>query len=385
MPSANTLQEECQWTFRAVLKLAFALVELTRKSVYSFLAGLEGEYGNRKMPTIEKQLAEWIALRHLPRPGDRVAVAVSGGADSVALLLLLLELAPEQGWQLSVAHYDHGWRADSAADATWVRELASRLQLSFHQGRAIAPRPTSNREQHARRARYGFLQELITAGIVDRVATGHTQDDQAETLLLRLLRGAGPAGLAGILPSRPIGAGAATGTLVRPLLDISHASLQAWLRERDQTWRDDPTNLDRTLRRNWVRQELVPLLSRELNPALGASLGTLAEVMRAEEEYWAQVMGPLADNIWRVEGSQLIATRARLLALPLAVQRRLLREGVRRLRGNLLRLQFHHVEAVVQALRQGPRPPRRYLMSGAVCQVNTREVRLSQPARPDAL
>ncbi|MGH9519490.1 MAG: tRNA lysidine(34) synthetase TilS, partial [Terriglobales bacterium] len=297
-----------------------------------------------------------------------------------------LELASDQGLQLSIVHFDHAWRPESGADATWVGALAARLQIAFHLGHAAGPRPTANREQSARRARYGYFQGLIAAGVADRIATGHTQDDQAETVLLRMLRGAGPAGLAGIWPSRPIAVGAAPGTLVRPVLGLSHAALQDWLRARGQIWRDDPSNQDQSLRRNWVRHALMPILRQEVNPALAAGLGTLAEVMRAEEENWAQVMGPLADKVWRVEGVELITMRAELLAFPLAAQRRLLREGVRRLRGNLLRLQFHHVEAVVQALRQGPHPPRHYLLAGVECQLNRREVRLGRPpARSNAL
>lgn len=384
------LQPAGQWLPSVAPLGRLRLAELARVGGYCFLdrAASDLEFG--KVQTLERQLAEWIAHRTLLRQGDRIGVAVSGGADSTALLLLLHALAADHGWQLSVVHYDHGWRPDSGDDATWVGELAARLQLPFHLGNGAALPPRANREQAARRDRHAFFHHLIATGQADCIATGHTQDDQAETVLLRLLRGAGPAGLRGILPSRSLVAGAPPGSppgsplglIVRPLLGLSRSALRSWLEDRGQSWREDPTNLDLSLRRNWVRRELLPMLQGEFNPAIAHSLATLAEVMRAEEEYWAQVTTPLADKLWRVEGHQLIASRTQLQAYPLALQRRLLREGVRRLRGDLLRLQFHHVEVVVQALCLAPRPPRQFLLAGVICHLNARSLRL---VRPNAL
>lgn len=384
------LQPAGQWLPSVAPLGRLRLAELARVAGYCFLdrAASDLEFG--KVQTLERQLAEWIAHRTLLRQGDRIGVAVSGGADSTALLLLLHALAADHGWQLSVVHYDHGWRPDSGDDATWVGELAARLHLPFHLGNGAALPPRANREQVARRDRHAFFHHLIATGQADCIATGHTQDDQAETVLLRLLRGAGPAGLRGILPSRSLVAGAPPGSppgpplglIVRPLLGLSRSALRSWLEDRGQSWREDPTNLDLSLRRNWVRRELLPMLQGEFNPAIAHGLATLAEVMRAEEEYWAQVTTPLADKLWRVEGHQLIASRTQLQAYPLALQRRLLREGVRRLRGDLLRLQFHHVEVVVQALCLAPRPPRQFLLAGVICHLNARSLRL---VRPNAL
>lgn len=373
------MQPEDQWLSGALPAWGRALPERTKVAGYVFPHSATPDLKFGKVQSLEQEVAEWIARRDLLHPGDRIGVAVSGGADSTALLLLLAELAPAHGWQLAVVHYDHGWRSDSAADANWVADLALRMQAPFHLGVGAALPPSSNREQRARHHRHAFFHQLIATGACDRIVTGHTRDDQAETILLRLLRGAGPAGLAGILPSRPIAAGAPAATLVRPLLGSSRAALRSWLQARGQSWREDPTNQDLSLRRNWVRAELVPLLQGEFNPALDAALATLAEVMRGEEEYWAQVIAPMADNLWHVEGPQLIASRTQLQGLPLALQRRLLREGVRRLRGDLLRLQFHHVESVVQAICRAPQRPRRFPLAGVICHVTARELRLVGP------
>ena len=215
----------------------------------------------------------------LPR-GARVAVAVSGGADSMCLLRVLLDLAAECGVDLSVAHFNHQLRgAESAADERAVAELAGRLDLPFYRAEGNVRAAKGNLEQAARRARQTFFAELMAAGKVDRVALGHTRDDQAETVLFRFLRGAGLAGLAGIYPATADG-------YVRPLIDVTRAEVEAFLGARGIPWRDDSTNLDLSFARNRIRHALLPQLAGEWNPMLRESLARMADLAHEEERWW---------------------------------------------------------------------------------------------------
>jgi tRNA(Ile)-lysidine synthase len=214
------------------------------------------------------------------RAGERVGVAVSGGADSVALLLLLLELRKELGIVLRVVHFNHKLRGkDSDGDEKFVAKLAEKCGLAFHAGRAdIAAKAKSrkaNLEDTARRARYEFFARLVGDGRVDKVAVAHTADDQAETVLAHILRGTGLAGLGGIHP--------AVGHVVRPLLGVRRAELRAYLKSKKQTWREDATNRDTTRMRARIRKKLMPVLEKEFQPAVVEHLATLAELARADE------------------------------------------------------------------------------------------------------
>lgn len=212
--------------------------------------------------------------------GRRVGVAVSGGADSVFLLHALRELGPTWNLQFSVIHIDHGIRgAASTADAEFVAQLARTFDIPFHLHRADVPAIEGNLEEAARNVRQAFYTELIAAGTVDRVATGHTRSDQAETVLYRILRGSGLTGLSGILPVTSEG-------IVRPLLEIDRSEIEAWLRQHEIAWREDATNQDRTFARNRLRHEILPLLRKEFNPQLDAALSNLATLARDEEAYW---------------------------------------------------------------------------------------------------
>jgi len=312
---------------------------------------------------LERRVQAWARRHRLLVPGLRVGVAVSGGADSVALLRLLHEWSEEWGLLVAVVHVDHGWRPDSAADAAWVEALARRLGLEFHLRSLLAP-PSGNREQWARQARYAYFEELIAASHAQRVATAHTADDQAETVLLRLLRGAGPAGLAGILPARggletPAGQAAAV-TVIRPLLSVSRQELRAWLRTRGQDWREDPSNADLSLARNRLRHRYMPGLQAEFNAALPQRLAALAEVSRAEEEFWAAYLTPLVAQCFEIQPGQWRGSRRELARLPLAVRRRIVRAAITVLQGHLRHVNFDPVEAVVTALDDPTGPPRQF-------------------------
>ena len=284
-----------------------------------------------------------IRREELLRAGDRVGVAVSGGIDSVALLRLLLELRQELGIVLSVVHFNHGLRgAESEADQEFVRGLARQHGLEFYGAGGdvarLAAQEGSGVEAAARELRYGFFRRLLGANedddveiesevpqglkpeslgtiigtaeavpfpisiapsalqanesvpaiLLNKIVTGHTLDDQAETVLMRVIRGTGLRGLGGIYPrilvEREDEDG--HGEIVRPLLGVRRRELEQYLVELKQPWREDSTNADSKFTRNRVRRLVLPVLEREFNPAVLESLSELAEIARDEEDYW---------------------------------------------------------------------------------------------------
>ena len=239
------------------------------------------------------------------RAGQTAGVAVSGGADSVCLLHILLELAPRWDLRLRVLHLNHNLRGEeSRADAAFVTALANRLGLPVTVREADFSSTAGNLEQAARETRLNFFRERMAAGEVDCVALGHTLSDQAETVLFRFLRGAGSAGLAGI---RPVTAE----RIVRPLLEVDRAEVEAFLRERGIAWREDSSNADPRFARNRIRRQLMPQLIRDWNPALAETLAQTADWARAEEAWWEREVDRLADGLLvRRGGAVYLRSRA---------------------------------------------------------------------------
>ncbi len=282
------------------------------------------------------------------RPGERICVAVSGGADSIALLRLLLELRDELGIVVSVAHFHHGIRgAEADADLEFVAQLAAEHDLEFHSGREDAPRYAAAKrislETAAHQLRHQFFCRLLAEKKADRIATAHTRDDQAETVLMKFLRGAGTRGLAGVFPEQRLEAG----SIVRPLLDTSRAELRAYLRTVGQSWREDHSNTDLSFTRNRVRARVLPMIREELNPSVDTNLSHSAEIARAEEQYWRDQLAKLLPMFVipgqpaRGGGRKPTASVSvsleipRLLQQPLALQRRILRAGAEQIGCNL--------------------------------------------------
>jgi tRNA(Ile)-lysidine synthase len=243
------------------------------------------------------------------RPGDRVCAAVSGGADSVALLLLLHAAngLPRNalGVGLSAVHVHHGLRgAEADEDLAFVEALCGRLEVPLHVHHAgVAERVARTREaraaetieEAARELRYECFARLIADGQADSVLTAHTLDDQAETVVMKLLRGAWTEGLSGIHPLVVPGGGR-PGRIVRPLLGVRRVELEDFLRGRGQTWRTDSSNADEAFRRNRVRRHLLPIL-REYNPSIDQALANLAELARDDEERWQAEVGHILPQV----------------------------------------------------------------------------------------
>ncbi len=287
----------------------------------------------------------------LLKPGLRLAVGVSGGADSVALLRALHEQSRERGLVLHVAHLHHGLRGEEAdADLDFVRALAGSLDLPFHEARvdtvaeaaARSGKPAESIEEAARRLRYRFFAELLSkktphAAALDAVATAHTLDDQAETVLAKLLRGAWTEGLSAIHPRLEL----PEGIILRPLLAVSRAEIEAYLRALGQSWRTDSSNADNSFTRNRIRRELLPHLEA-YNPRLRLHLAQIATLARAEETFLAAEAArltavlilpgrPVRGGGRAASDSGLALDIAALAVQPIALQRRILRHAAAQL------------------------------------------------------
>lgn len=302
------------------------------------------------VPALALQVADYMRQQHLLKPGDRVGVAVSGGADSVALLRLLLELQSELGLVLSVVHFNHNLRAaESDADQQFVEELARSNHLTFHCGsgtvRSYAAEQHLSIEAAARELRYQYFSKLRDRSL-DRVATAHTLDDQAETVLLRLVRGAGNRGLAGIYPRRPVHSAASATEqpeIIRPLLSTRRRELEAYLREIGQPWREDASNRDLRHARNRMRHGILPRLERHFNPQVREALAEAAEIARAEEEFWDAELRRVMPLVW-TPGKTTLQLKS-LRDLPVSLQRRAIRAAAE---SRNLRLEFRQVEEIRQ-------------------------------------
>jgi tRNA(Ile)-lysidine synthase len=273
----------------------------------------------------------------------RIGVAISGGADSVFLLRALGEL----GVAVAVLHINHRLRgAESDRDEAFVRALASNYGLPLHV--LAAPVPEGNIEQEARRSRYDFFAQQIAAGVCDAVATGHTLDDQAETVLYRFLRGAGTAGLSGIRPTTASG-------IIRPLIELRRDEIRQWLTDRNIQWQEDCSNENREFLRNRIRLQHMPELSASLNPALPEVLASTATWALAEEDYWTEELNRLSPLYFIEKPETILISTKPFLELPVALQRRLLRRGIERVRGSLRAIDFQHVERIraMMATREG--------------------------------
>ena len=332
----------------------------------------------------------------LLKPGLRLAVGLSGGADSVALLRLLEKRSRELGLVLSAAHLHHGLRgAEADADRDFCHDLAERLGLPFHEARvdtaeAARPDPATGKppetiEEAARRLRYAWFRELMNSGAVEAVATAHTLDDQAETVLARFLRGAWTEGLAGIHPVVRF----PEGRILRPLLKTRRADIEAYLRELGQHWREDSSNRHLTFTRNRIRHELLPVLE-VWNPRLREHLAQMSELAREEDAWWEGEVERVAAQIvlpgrsvrggGRAASEGLAIEANRLAELPVALQRRVLRLAAGRLGAEP---DFDGTEAL-RALALTGKAGQKCELAGVLGERTHRELRLTAVGRAGA-
>jgi tRNA(Ile)-lysidine synthase len=325
--------------------------------------------GNRdpgRRSELAQKVLRSLTERHHVTAGQRIGIAVSGGADSVALLRLFLELRTELGIVLSVVHFNHKLRGKAAdRDEAFVGKLAENYGLPFHVAReniaAKAKQERANVEDVARRARYAYFERLVSDGRVDRIAVAHTADDQAETVLSHILRGTGIAGVGGIHPE--------AGAVFRPLLRVRRGPLRVYLRSLGQAWREDATNRDVKRTRARIRHKLVPFLEEEFQSAVVEHLCQLADLAR-EEDAWLESSAELRVFLggreekagWRIPTGELIAPRVNK---PLggsadsiwsrhaaeAMSKRMIRLLVKKVKPRSGQLSALHVDAVLRLAR----------------------------------
>jgi tRNA(Ile)-lysidine synthase len=307
-------------------------------------AGSEG-LGKRKSQSLilPLKVKRTVDRFKLLKKGDKVLIACSGGPDSMGLLAVMLELRPVYSLQLSLAHFNHRLRRSADRDERFVIETARRhnipLYLRREDIRSYALKQGLNIEEAGRRRRYEFLRATAARIGATKVATGHTLNDQAETVLLRLLRGSGPGGLAGIAPM-------VDGLIIRPLLDVERSEVEAYLKEKKISFCEDESNQDIRYHRNRIRLRLIPYLQKHYEPGIVRNLARLAEIAREDEEWATKIAGRRMQKALILSKGRFQLDAALLAAFPPALARRCVREFILRLKGDLRRISLENVEAV---------------------------------------
>ena len=306
------------------------------------------------MAPLDETFRRLILQQPLIRAGDSVLAGVSGGADSMALLHLLAGLRPTPTFSLTIVHVDHQLRADSQADAAFVEEQGRRLDVPVLTLRrdvaALAARERLSIEDAARRARYDAFADAGRRTGASALMLAHTADDQAETVLMRLLRGSGLTGLSGIPPARAHG----PLTVLRPLLGVWRREIAAYLRERGLPCREDASNADLRFTRNRIRRELLPLLEREYNPNIKAALVQLAEQVRCDAGYVAEASRRHQKRLVKTARGERSVRTAAFRRQPPAIQRQLIRFAIQDLRGDLAGFEFRHWRELEQLFTERP-------------------------------
>ena len=293
-----------------------------------------------------------LAAHHMLAPGDRVLVGVSGGPDSMVLLHLLVRLAPGLEIGLGVAHLNHCLRGTSAdKDASFVKQAAAALNIACHTGRArvikVKQRLGLSLEEAGRRVRYAFFNKTMVDTGYNKLALGHHSDDNAEQMLMAILRGTGSRGLSGIAPVRG-------NRIIRPLINVRRSQIENFVRKAGIACVSDTSNDDLRFVRNRIRHRLLPLLADEYNPRIADHLNRLADVMRTEAAWTDSLVATEYKRALIAHQNGTITISAgSLKAMHPAVARRLVRDALQDLTGTLRRITFAHVQAVLHLLAEG--------------------------------
>jgi len=316
---------------------------------------------------------ETIATYRMFNRADSVLVAVSGGPDSVALAHILLNLAEEYFLRPALVHLNHCLREqDSDRDAEFVAAFARQLHVPLYSEKKDVLAFQRNRrlslEEAARRIRYEFYDAVAARYGFNKIALGHHRDDNAELVLMNLLRGSGPLGLSGIAPVR-------NGKIVRPLIHLKRTEIIDYIAEKNLQYVTDSSNADPKFQRNKIRHDLIPELNKSYNPRIIETLNRLGDIMRAENQWFEDALKPVFNQCVLTKTSGKIS-----LAIPhlskraQAVKRRIIRKAILSVKKDLRRITFSHVDAVLELIETGPVTGSLNLPDGMRVQRNTAEL-----------
>jgi tRNA(Ile)-lysidine synthase len=328
-----------------------------------------------------RRVTQTIAENSMVQPGDSVLAAVSGGPDSVALIHILSELTSVFSFRLAVAHLNHDLRShESDHDAEFVTSLARKLNLPFHADkknvRRYQLRHRLSPEEAARQVRYGFFNQVAESHGYTKIAVGHQLDDNAELVMMFLLRGSGTLGLSGMPPIRD-------GKIIRPLLKIKRSEIIDYLAEQDLEYVSDTSNANVSYLRNKIRHELIPQLSTTYNPNIVAALNRLASLVRSEEKWMDGLIEPIFKSALISHSADSICMALDNFGdIPLAARRRLIRKAILKLNGTLRRITFAHVDAAVDLAMKGPDTGRIDLPNHLRIQRNQRSLIITKHKNP---
>ena len=304
---------------------------------------------NKLLQTVEQTVATYGMLK----AKDSVVIGLSGGPDSVALLHVLLKLAPRFSLRLGVAHLNHGLRRnESDKDAEFVASLAKKYDLPCYiQKKDVRKYRLENKlslEEAARRVRYTFLNSIAETNRFNKIALGHHCNDNAELVLMNLFRGSGPLGLAGIPPVRAT-------KIIRPLLKLKRSEIIDFLNNNGLKYVVDTTNKDPRYFRNRIRHHLMPLIEASYNPNIIETLNRLASIISSEEEWIEDVINPLFEKaVLSVQDDRVALSVSSLDEIHLAAQRRIIRKAIARIKKDLRRINFVHIDSAIRLLESGP-------------------------------
>lgn len=313
---------------------------------------------------IEKKILrivdQTLRAHSMIQDGNAVLVGVSGGPDSVALLHILRTFAPKYRLRMAIAHLNHSLRPnESERDQAFVTALAEQFEMPLflekRDVRRYQEKHHLSLEEAARQVRYRFYHRTAAKYNYEKIALGHHADDNAEQVLMAMLRGSGPLGLAGVPPTRP-------DKIIRPLINLRHADILDYLVAQDLKYVVDSSNRDSQFLRNKIRTRLIPNLQTEYNPKCVDSLNRLAAILSAEEEWIENLLESIYKDalVFEEQGRRELSI-AQLQHTPVAVQRRLIRKAILQVKGNLRRIAFVHIEAILNLAKQG--------LQGGICEL----------------
>ncbi len=332
-------------------------------------------------PFVE-QVQKTIAKNHLLTKTSRVVVGVSGGADSMALLHAFCSLRETLQLQLFVAHLDHGLRVSSAEDARFVEDAAKALKVPVTVEHLpvceLCEKEGWSLEEGARHLRYQFLEKTAQKYSASTVAVAHTADDQAETVLMRFLRGSGLAGLGAIPIKRELG----EVSLVRPLLSLWRSEVMEYLKQHRIAYREDESNRDKRFVRNRIRHELIPLLQESFNPKLKESLVQLAQQAQADDAYLQAAALRQWKRTVKISGNKVVVRLSVLKRQPLSLRRQLVRRAVKTVKGDLRAFEFRHWMEIEQLIESRPVGSIVHLPGGIAATKQTSSELVLAPEKP---